>query len=82
MSTGTQWTSLVVLYWNPDAGTEPDALDFGCRMLSYLKKKQHSIGIMGTPQAASFCFAVNNLRHMFALCMYPLILLALTTFLP
>ena len=46
------------------------------------KKQQHSIGIMGTPQAASFCFAVNNLRHMFALCMYPLILLALTTFLP
>ena len=81
-STGTQWTSLVVLYWNPDAGTEPDALDFGCRMLSYLKQQQHSIGIMGTPQAASFCFAVNNLRHMFALCMYPLILLALTTFLP
>ena len=55
-------------------------LDAGCCVL--FQKQQHSIGIVGTPPAASVCFAVKNGRHRSALRMYPLVLLALTTVLP
>ena len=56
--------------------------DVGCCVLFLKKPQQHGFGIVGAPQAASFCFAVKNVRRGSALRTYPLMLLALTTFLP